>query len=316
MKPALNSLLLLSLLAAPSFAQEAGNRVNQGQQLQQGKDVSRRQPNYPSSSTDSVTSEQPNLLVTQYQFIDAKVLTSLETREYVAVFGLSQQADKVNDANRKLQEQVSAFLQNLAPLGVRAEDTYLDFVSQSRVYDFAMKSSTAREKLSGFQIKENLMIRYRDHTLLDKIVPLAAQAGIFDLIKVDYVTEDLSQVRARMSAESQKVIQEKQAAYASLGIKLTPVSVAMEAFDTFQPAEAYNSYRAFETGTVDDDYRVVEQRKNSTVYFDALSPGKFDTVITPIGLEPRVQATYYLRVKYFVSEHTSVVTPKTDSKTL
>ena len=58
MKPALNSLLLLSLLAVPSFAQEAGNRVNQGQQLQQGKDVSRRQPNYPSSSTDSVTSEQ------------------------------------------------------------------------------------------------------------------------------------------------------------------------------------------------------------------------------------------------------------------
>ena len=110
MKPALHSLLLLSLLAAPGFAQEAGNRVNQGQQLQQGKDVSRRQPNYPSSSTDSVTSEQPNLLVTQYQFIDAKVLTSLETREYVAVFGLSQQADKVNDANRKLQEQVSAFL--------------------------------------------------------------------------------------------------------------------------------------------------------------------------------------------------------------
>ena len=242
MKPALNSLLLLSLLAAPGIAQESGNRVNQGQQLQQGKDVSRRQPNYPSSNTDSVTSEQPNLLVTQYQFIDAKVLTSLETREYVAVFGLSQQADKVNDANRKLQEQVNAFLQNLAPLGVRAEDTYLDFVSQSRVYDFAVKSSTAREKLSGFQIKENLMIRYRDHTLLDKIVPLAAQAGIFDLIKVDYVTEDLSQVRARMLAESQKVIQEKQATYANLGIKLTPVSVAMEAFDTFQPAEAYNSY--------------------------------------------------------------------------
>ena len=100
------------------------------------------------------------------------------------------------------------------------------------------------------------MIRYRDHTLLDKIVPLAAQAGIFDLIKVDYVTEDLNQVRARMAAESQKVIQEKQAAYANLGIKLTPVSVAMEAFDTFQPAEAYNSYRAFETGAVDDDYRI------------------------------------------------------------
>jgi len=312
MKPTFNLLLVFLLCSAFAYAQEGGNRINQGQQLPQGKDISRRQPNFPAANTDSVTSEQPNLLVTQFQYIDAKVLTSLETREYVAVFGLAQEADKVNDANKKLQEQVNGFLQSLAPLGVRPEDTYLDFVSQNRVYDVAVKGSTAKEKVSGFQIKENLMIRYKDHTLLDKIVPLAAQAGIFDLIKVDYVTEDLNRVRAQMAAESQKVIEEKQTSYAKLGIKLTPVSVTMEAFDTFQPGEAYNSYRAFETGSVDDNYRVVEQRKNSTVYFDALQPGKFDAVITPIGLEPRVQATYYLRIKYFISEHTSVVTPKQD----
>jgi uncharacterized protein YggE len=309
-------LLLLFVYTATSYAQEGGNRLNQGQQLQQGKDISRRQPNFPAALTDSVTSEQPNLLVTQYQFIDAKVLTSLETREYIAVFGLAQEAEKVNDANKKLQDQISAFQRSLASLGVRPEDTYVDFVSQNRVYDFAPKGSTAREKLAGFQIKENLMVRYRDHTLLDKIVPLAAQSGIFDLIKVDYVTPDLASVRAQMTAESQRIIKEKEDAYAKLGIKLTPVSVAVEAFETFQPSEAYNSYRAFETGSVDDNYRVVEQRKNSTLYFDALSPGKFDAVITPIELEPRVQATYYLRIKYFVSEHTSVLTPKAADKAL
>jgi uncharacterized protein YggE len=243
--------------------------------------------------------------VTQYQFIDAKVLTSLDTRAYVAVFGLVQEADKVSEANRKLQEQVGLFLQSMAPLGIGPQDTYLDFVTQNRIYDVTVKSSTAREKAVGFQIKENLMIRYTDHTLLDRIVPLAAQAGIFDLIKVEYITEDVSQVRAQMTSESQRIIKEKEAAMAKLGIKLTPVSVAAEAFDTFQPGEAYNSYRAFETGNVDDNYRVVEQRKNSTVYFEPLSPGKFDTVLEPIGLEPRVQATYYLRIKYFVSEHTS-----------
>ena len=186
----------------------------------------------------------------------------------------------------------------------------MDFVTQERVYDYAVKSTTAREKLSGFQLKENLMIRYKDHALLDKIVPLAAQEGIFDLIKVDYITEDLNAVRAKMTEESQKIIHEKVEAYGKLGIKLTPVSVAMESFDTFQPAEAYNSYHAFETGSADDNFRVVEQRKNSTLYFEALSPGKFDTVLTPIDLQPRVQATYFLRIKYFVSDHTSVVVPK------
>jgi len=310
MRTAFGVFVVLSIYCGSLFAQEGGNRLNQGPQLQQGKDVTRRQPNFPAATSDSVVSDQPNLLVTQYQFVDAKILTSLETTGYVAVFGLMQQAEKVSDANKKLGEQVSAFLRNIAPLGIRPEDTYVDFVTQERVYDLAVKGSTAREKLSGFQLKENLMIRYKDHSLLDRIVPLAAQEGIFDLIKVDYVTEDLNAIRARMSAESQKIIREKVEAYGKLGIKLTPVSVAVESFDTFQPAEAYNSYRAFETGSADDNFRVVEQRKNSTLYFEALSPGRFDTVLTPIDLQPRVQATYFLRIKYFVSEHTSVVVPK------
>jgi uncharacterized protein YggE len=306
--------LLLLLMTSNAFAQEGGNRVNQGQQLQQGKDITRRQPSFPSAITDSVISDQPNLLVTQYQFIDAKVLTSLDTRAYIAVFGLVQEADKVADANKKLQDQIALFLQSIAPLGIRPEDTYVDFVTQNRIYDYTVKSSTAREKAVGFQVKENLMIRYTDHTILDRIVPLAAQAGIFDLIKVDYITDDLSLIRSRMTTESQRIIKDKEEAWAKLGIKLTPVSVAAEAFDTFQPGESYNSYRAFETGNVDDNYRVVEQRKNSTVYFEPLSPGKFDVVLDPIGLEPRVQATYYLRIKYFVSEHTSVVTPRPSDK--
>jgi len=310
MRTAFGVFVVLSIYCGSLFAQEGGNRLNQGQQLQQGKDVARRQPNYPAVTLDSVVSEQPNLLVTQFQFVDAKILTSLETTGYVAVFGLMQQAEKVSDANKKLGEQVRAFLQSLAPLGIRPEDTYVDFVTQERVYDLAVKGSTAREKLSGFQLKENLMIRYKDHSLLDRIVPLAAQEGIFDLIKVDYVTEDLNAVRAKMSAESQKIIREKVETYGKLGITLTPVSVVAESFDTFQPAEAYNSYRAFETGSADDNFRVVEQRKNSTLYFEALSPGRFDTVLTPIDLQPRVQATYFLRIKYFVSDHTSVVVPK------
>jgi uncharacterized protein YggE len=309
MRTAFGVLVVLTICCATLFAQEGGNRVNQGQ-LQQGKDVTRRQPNYPAAGSDSVVSDQPNLFVTQYQFVDAKILTSLETRGYIAVFGLVQQADKVSDANKKLDDQISAFLRSIAPLGIRPEDTYVDFVTQERVYDYAVKSGTAREKLSGFQLKENLMVRYKDHSLLDRIVPLAAQEGIFDLIKVDYITEDLNSVRARMTEESQKIIHEKVEAYGKLGIKLTPVSVAMESFDTFQPAEAYNSYHAFETGSADDNFRVVEQRKNSTLYFEALSPGKFDTVLTPIDLQPRVQATYFLRIKYFVSDHTSVVVPK------
>src|ERR1044072_8022268 len=290
MKKLLCMSLLLPTLSITALAQDAANRVFGNQGAQQG-DVIRRKPLYPETATELVVAEQPNLLVTTYQFLDAKILTSVDTREYVVVFGLAQEADTVQAANKKIQDQVAVFQRGLSALGVRPEDTYLDFITQNRVYDYVVKGGTAREKISGFQIKENLAIRFKDHSLLDKIVPLAAQGGIFDLIKVDYITSDLNAVRSQMTAEAQKIIKQKEEAYAKLGIKLTPVSVSAENFDSFQPFEAYNSYKAFESGNVDDNYRVVERRKNSTFYFEPLAPGKFDVVLTPLGLEPQVQCT-------------------------
>ncbi len=307
---------VISLFSFAS-AQEAANRVygNQGNQGNQGQgDVNRRQPRFPETVPDLVTNEDANQLVTTYQFLEAKVLTSVETKSYVAVFGLQQEADKLEEANRRLQDQVTRFRAGLTTLGIKSEDTYLDFITQTRVYDFQVKGGTAREKVAGFQIKENLAIRFSAHNLLEKIVPLAAQAGIFDLIKVDYLTEELGSVRARMVVEAHRIIKQKEESYSKLGVKLAPVTVAIDSFDSFQPAEAYNSYKAFETGNVDDNYRVVERRKNSTFYFEPLSPGKFDTVLTPLGLEPQVQCTYYLRVKYFVNSHTTVVAKPEEKK--
>lgn len=302
--------LLVSLCSLTVLAQVSGNRVYENQGAQQGGQVQRRYPVFGGMS-EQVVNEPENLLVTTYQFIEAKVLTSVETKEYVAVFGLAQEADSLQKANKKLQEQIAQFRNGLSVLGIRPEDTYLDFITQNRVYDYQVKGSTAREKVSGFQVKENFFVRYTDPKLLDQITPIAAQAGIFDLIKVDYVTSDLNAVRAQMATEAMKVLKQKEEAYTKLGIKLQPVSVTAESFDAFQPSEAYNSYKAYETGNVDEnDYRVIERRKNSTFFYEPLSPGQFDLVLTPVGLQPTVQCTFILRVKYFVDRHQTVVRPE------
>ena len=60
MRTAFGVLVVFSIYCATLFAQEGGNRVNQGQQLPQGKDVTRRQPVYPGAASDSVVSDQPN----------------------------------------------------------------------------------------------------------------------------------------------------------------------------------------------------------------------------------------------------------------
>ena len=302
------SVLLITLCYGPAFAQVAGNRAGANPNQTPPASPSRRYPaSYANTTTEQTVSERPNQLVNTYQFIDARLLTSVPTTTYIAIFGLNQEAEKLEEANRRLQDQISRLRQGLTALGVRPEDSYLDFITQTRTYDYKVKDNTARESMAGFQIKQNMAIRYQDRALLDRIVPLFSQNGVYDLIKVDYHTEDLAAIRTRMREEAQRIIREKEQSYAGLGIKLTPVSVNADAFDAFQPSDAYSSYKAFETGNVDDNYRVVERRKNSTLYFDPLEPIKFDAVLNGISFEPQVQCTYYLRVKYLVSSHTTVV---------
>ena len=303
-------LLFVFVVAIPVLAQEAANRVmaNRGNgQNQRDASTQRRMPLFPDYSSDLVSPEGPNQTITHYQFIDAKIVTTVEAKEYTAVFGLAQEAPTVRDANKKLQDQISAFRQSLTAIGINADQTFVDFITQTRVYDFVVKGATAREKVSGFQIKENFIIRYGDRKLFDQILVSASQAGIFDLIKVDYLVGNLTQIRAQLFDEAARVIKNKEESYAKVGVKLAPVTVSFEQFDVFQPFEGYNSYKAYESGDVDSVYNVVEKRKNSTYYFDPLPEAKFDAVLKPIGSTPEVQCTYYLRIKYFVSSRTTVL---------
>lgn len=295
------------LFASGAFAQESGNRVYGNSGNNNDQQVKRRMPVLPKSTVDSVSVDAANQTITHYQYIDAKVITTVDAKEYIAVFGLAQEAATVPEANRKLEKQINDFRQGLSALGIAANDVYVDFITQNRVYDYTVKGSTAREKVSGFQIKENFIIRYRDRKLLDKIVALAAQNDIFDLVKVDYVVGDLTQIKSQLFNEAIKIIKAKETDFGKVGVKLTPITVSLEQFDIFQPFEAYNSYKAFEAGEVDNVYRTVEKRKNSTFYFEPLPEGIFDAVVKPIGTTPEVQCTYYLRLKYFVSARTTVI---------
>lgn len=160
--------------------------------------------------------------------------------------------------------------------------------------------NTAKERLSGFQVKKNVGVRYKDKALLEGILAAASKASIYDLVKVDYAVSDMPKVRDRLLAEAAKLIARKQESYARLlGVKMKTDSVFQEKYNAFFPSESYSSYVAYQTGGVDAgrDMRALEQRKTSTFYFNPLHTGEFDLVLDPAGAEPVVQCTLYLKVR-------------------
>jgi hypothetical protein len=135
-------------------------------------------------------------------------------------------------------------------------------------------------------------------------VRAATDANIFDLIKVDYIVSDFNAVRTSLFDAAVRVIKTKERKYAnSFGVSLGAAGLSVERFDVSYPSEAYQRYQAFETG---DAYaysnqgtssRVV-QRKSFTFFYDPFEASRFDSVLVPLGLEPAVQFSIYLRMQY------------------
>jgi uncharacterized protein YggE len=279
---------LVILLPVVVVCQEAGNRAY---------GTARRKPMINSGV---LTATGPDGKSAVY-FVEANVLMNIKPDAFVAVFGVVQEAPTAVESNAKADQAISQFIGDIDRLGIKRSDTFIDFITQNKVYDYVTNGSTTTEKFSGFETKKNVEVRYKDRDLLDKILAAASKAAIYDLIEVDYAVSDIKGVHARLYDEAVKSIKQKQASYEnSFGVRMSPTNLANEKYDSFYPAELYSNYQAYEAGNTYGDYnnRVIQARKTRTFFYTPLNASDFDAVIDPIGMEPMVQFTLYLKMQY------------------
>jgi uncharacterized protein YggE len=242
-------------------------------------------------------------------FIDASVLMNVRADEHVAVFGVAQECAAVPECNQKMDATVRAFSGDLKQIGIGGDDIFVDFAAQNKIYGYDVSAGVAKEKLVGFELKKNVSVHYKDRLLLDKLAIAASKSGIFDLIKVDYVVRDTGNVQNKLMEEAARIIKTKEARYEKLfGIKLQlPAQVYTEKPSIYYPSEMYDSYTAYEAEDINSDsfrqkYTVQNARKSRTFFFNALNADGFDQVVNPIVIEPVVQFTLYLKVKYEIEQ--------------
>lgn len=237
-------------------------------------------------------------------FVEAHVLINVKADEFVAHFSINHEATTVAECIEKMNVTVKEFTTALKNLGIVEKDLHVDFIAQNKIYGYEVTNNIAKEKLMGFEVKKNVSIRYRDRDMIEKLTVTAAQSKIFDLIKVDYIVKDAELIQDQLMEEATRIIKRKKGRYERLlDIKFQPMAqVYAERPSIHYPTQMYDSYRAFEAESVarpyDQRYTVHELRKSRTVFFNPLDGDGFDVVINPITLEPVVQFTIYLKVKY------------------
>lgn len=249
--------------------------------------------------------------------LEVNILNNVQADSYVVTLGVNQESKSVETCNVEINKRISEFTSAVRKLGLSDKDIYIDFISQTKIYDYTSNSENDKININqvnaGFEIKKNIIFRLENIKLFDKIIEIASKTEIHNIINVEYYVLNQDKIYESMLTEAKKVAENKSKFI--LQQDLTPGNqpVYEISFTTVQPGSQYKKFQAFETSDVsysnyynDTDKIIVqqEQRKSNTFYFDGLDTSGFDKIInadTPVvGLQfvMNVKVTYLAKYKF------------------
>ena len=278
--------VVLLLITFNTYAQHSGNIV-----YGQNNNIEKKQSLDKLYLTDSTF------------IIEANVLANVIADSYVITFGVSEESSTVKDCNEKIEKRIQNFVSELNKQGYSGNDIYIDMTTQNKIFDYKTTGNIAEQYLKGFEIKKNVIIKLKNIKELDKLLILASNYQIYDLVKVDYVVTDIAKVYNQLFQSATEIINQKKAMYISItNAKLSSTSqIYGEQFYSYYPNQLYKSYTAYESSDVYNNYSNYTKkdlRKSTTFYYDKINYSSFDKVINPSVTEPAVEFVLTLQIKY------------------
>lgn len=274
-------LLLLSLATAGiSMAQIAGNSNYQ------------TRISYPSGNIDVGFSNS-------FLTVSVKGLANVKADAYVAVFSVNQVGRTAAEVNNLTDRRIAMALENYR--GKPGFKTFTDMISLVPLYEYEVEKKlfskdTYNEIPAGFQLQKNIHIQFTDPAQMNRIISDFAQAEIYDLVRVDYFSEKLGEVKKDLRRRAAALLREKLTDQETLlGKELDNLEKRVaDGFQVRLPAEMYASYSAYSSATLGlkKPAAVNHAEKSRTLYYQPVADKEFDFVIDPIVLEPVIQVMY------------------------
>ncbi|WP_062053110.1 SIMPL domain-containing protein [Aquimarina longa] len=244
----------------------------------------------------------PNPLIT----IDIKALHNTVADSYTAIFNIVQIGKTSEETNRLMSERITKVKKALLSKGILEKNIILDIISFVPVYETVVEKKLFSKKYNevpkGFEIQQNIHIKFTKVKQFEKILSACANNEIYNLVKVDYFINDIQNVYRQLRVELLKSLKEKQQFYTDLGFDLTIYSptVADTKYCRF-PKEFYKNYKAFNSISIEalsKKQGVIKATKQTSYYYDPISYNDYDIVINPSILEPVIQIGLEVKLQY------------------
>ncbi|WP_312089994.1 SIMPL domain-containing protein [Chryseobacterium sp.] len=241
--------------------------------------------------------------------INVNVLLNKKADFLKITLGLSEEAESPKKAIEKINVRIQNFIRKLSLLGIKKENFFVDFIAQTKVYDVSLSDDKKliSEKIKGFEIKKNIIITISNHSEIEKIISYASDDQIYDIIKVDYMNDDLEKIHQELLSEANKIADIKKEEYLKSYKKEIIGNPTMNySLNYIFPASQYQQYSAYESSDFDlmrgyynNDLMIKKlERKSKTFYYEGISYNGFDKIINNQDPEIGIQYIMNISVKY------------------
>lgn len=237
--------------------------------------------------------------------VSVKILLNKKADGFVMTLGLNEEDETVAGCSKKITARITGFIEKMKSLGVKKENVYIDFISQTKIYDFEVNGMNSEQIEKGFEIKKNIIVTTSNVNSLEKIIALASDFEIHDVIKVEYYNNETDAIHNSLFDEALVLAEAKKIRYMkAFGKRIIGTPTATEEFATVFPKTQYNTYQAFETAEIQTNYNNRSPylkkiaRKNKTFYYDGISSAGFDKVINPNQTEVGIQYVMTITMHY------------------
>ncbi|MCZ4318418.1 SIMPL domain-containing protein [Aequorivita viscosa] len=310
------------LLVQMGFAQISGNQIY-GNTNNQYQNVGLQLSNNPKKV----------LLTNESMQFNVNLLKNVKATSFVITLGLNEEGSTVKICNSKINQRISGFKNAIKSLGIHEQDMYVDFITQTKVYGYVTEKNQNQTKINqvegGFEIKKNIILKVDDILIFDRLVEIASEYDIHNIIKVTYHSSEIDAIYNELLENAMKIVANRKKLLPHKNSDWETNPILNIEFHNIQPAVQYKKFQAFETSDIsylNNYYRsneVVlkeELRKSNSFYYNSLPTDNFDKITnadTPVvGLQfvMQVSVTYKKKAQEEPKKEIYIITPNGELK--
>lgn len=308
------TLIFLVIISQNLFAQSSGNVNYRNNPNNKNNNTNHRNNTNLNNANINVQFQSTNNII-----VSVKGLSNVKADAYVATFSLTQTGSKTKEVNELIDNRINIVkngIKNLSNVSL-----FVDMISFVPIYEWEVdkkvfSKKTYNEVPKGFELKKNLHISYKDPNMLNQLIAICTNAEIYDLVKVDYSSQNLSEKRKELANKAKTFLQEKLKNYQELmgNEKQFVKTNVTDGYKVLYPMESYQSYQVFSSTSLNlkRGKNVNYSNKSTTLYYQPVLDKDFDFVINPTIVEPVIQVLYEVKLSLKLEE--KIQTPITQTK--